>query len=120
MALWSETDFINTVDSCFAQATANTEAFQKTLVSQFNAVVIKGTINNLRPTMYDIVLHEAIEYYKFPIKRDYSSVNRKINDFNALANIEDFAKAKLNDSGDKDYANIAQTVSATYAISSKQ
>ena len=63
IAIWSADDFTKKIHELFTTALSN-EALKTTPVKDYNAIVIKGDTNNLRPTLWDLAAHFALDYYK--------------------------------------------------------
>ena len=64
---WNLDDFNNVVESLYSKALQPAAILQQTKLEQYNAIIIKGTnTENLRPTLYDLLVHGALDYYKSP------------------------------------------------------
>lgn len=64
IATWGADDFTTAVNEAFDKALANGAVLKKTLLKPFEAVILKGNSENLRPTLYDLVAHDALDHYK--------------------------------------------------------
>ncbi|MCH5688100.1 hypothetical protein LWM68_29885 [Niabella sp. W65] len=66
---------------------------QKTKLATFDAIIIKGNARTLRPTLYDLLAHQALQYFKND-ERDISkpAYSFEINDPAALSPAATFAK----------------------------
>ena len=52
------------IDKLFSQALAEAELLKKTPVSEFNDILVKGTVpDSYRPTVYDFIAYKALEFY---------------------------------------------------------
>lgn len=64
---WGQEDFINAVNENYTASLEPVQLLQSTPVLDIKAIIIEGNISNLRPTLYDLLAHQALEYYKNPI-----------------------------------------------------
>lgn len=64
IATWSAGDFHKKISELFLQSVSNEKSLRLTKLSPFDAVIIKGNTRHLRPTLYDLLAHRALEYYK--------------------------------------------------------
>ncbi len=64
LSTWSNTQLIQTVDSLYAEVFSQEKLLQQTNTSFINAILIKGNMPKTRPTVYDLLAHEALDYYK--------------------------------------------------------
>lgn len=60
---WTNRDFLTTIDSIYQAALAPAATLQQTSLSGFEAIIVKGNARYLRPTLYDLLANDAIEYY---------------------------------------------------------
>lgn len=58
---WTEKDFRNKVIELTREALSNPSNLQKITLSDFDAVIIKGAEPQLRPSLYDLLLFDAID-----------------------------------------------------------
>ncbi|MFZ1798920.1 MAG: hypothetical protein WAU24_03570, partial [Chitinophagaceae bacterium] len=65
---WSQDDFIKVVNENFKASLEPVSLLQKTFLEKFNAIIIAGNMRSLRPTLYDLLAHEALDYFKNPIE----------------------------------------------------
>ena len=61
---WNADDFRTTITTLYEAALEPVKALQQTSVSVYDPVIIKGNVRGLRPTLYDLVAHHAIDYFK--------------------------------------------------------
>jgi TonB-dependent SusC/RagA subfamily outer membrane receptor len=61
---WSTDDFGNAITNNFLKSIQPTTALQQINIADYNAVIIKGNAENLRPTLFDLLAHEALNYFK--------------------------------------------------------
>lgn len=61
---WGQADFYSTIDSLYKKALKPAGLLQNTSLQAYNAIIIKGNTPQLRPTLYDLLANEAIDFYK--------------------------------------------------------
>ena len=61
---WSVADFTQKISSYYEKSLSNPALLQKTLLTKFDPVIVKGNMRGLRPTLYDLLAHEALDYWK--------------------------------------------------------
>ena len=69
----------------------NEKLLQQTKLEPFDAIIIKGNVRYLRPTLYDLLAHRALDYFK----SDERDITRpayafEINDKEAFAPANEF------------------------------
>ncbi len=64
MATWSHDDFAHAISSSFLLSLQNRELLINTDISKYEAVVIAGNSRKLRPSLFDLLAHEALDYFK--------------------------------------------------------
>jgi TonB-dependent SusC/RagA subfamily outer membrane receptor len=60
---WSAGDFADSIRHAFSKALQYKETLKQKKVSLYDAVILKGNARELRPTLFDLVAHEALDYY---------------------------------------------------------
>ncbi|MEO8117099.1 MAG: alpha-2-macroglobulin, partial [Bacteroidota bacterium] len=65
---WSNKDFLNAINANFNTSLEPVMLLQKISLNEFNAIIKAGNSRYLRPTLYDLLAHEALNYYKNPIE----------------------------------------------------
>lgn len=65
---WGQEDFIKAVNENYTASLEPVQLLQTTPVSEMRAIIIEGNTPGLRPTLYDLLAHEALVYYKDPIE----------------------------------------------------
>jgi len=97
---WSAGDFHQAITRYYLLALNAANILQQTKVTSYNAVIIKGNAEKLRPTLYDLLAHEALAYFKtgeaYIIRPAYAFV---IDNPKALAKMNTFPDEKFT-SGD--------------------
>lgn len=61
---WSTGDFNTAIADLFHNALRNEKALKQTQIKDYNAVIIKGNTPSLRLSIYDMILHYKVNYYK--------------------------------------------------------
>lgn len=61
---WNADDFDKTITELYSEALKPSVPLQKQSIDKFNAIVIKGNTENLRPTLYDLLAHKALDHFK--------------------------------------------------------
>lgn len=61
---WSANDFHAAIAAAYFEALKPAPALQQTTLQPYAAVIIKGNTPKLRPTLYDLVAHQALDYFK--------------------------------------------------------
>lgn len=64
METWNADDFNEAITKNYLASIAKAAVLQNVKLSDYYAIIIKGNARNLRPTLYDILIHEALEYFK--------------------------------------------------------
>jgi TonB-dependent SusC/RagA subfamily outer membrane receptor len=91
IATWSTDDFRQVITKNYQQSIQAETTLQKVKLTAFDAIIIKGNARKLRPTLYDLLAHEALDYFKtgeaYITKPTYAFV---IDKQKALAKTDDF------------------------------
>lgn len=83
---WAKDDFFAAIDSLYKKALVPAGVLQETKLQTYNAIIIKGTAEKLRPTLYDLLANMAIDFYKENATNQTKPVNAfTLNDTLALA-----------------------------------
>jgi hypothetical protein len=61
---WSAGDFHKKITELYLQSIKDEKLLQQAKPEPFDAVIIKGNVRHLRPTLYDLLAHRALEYFK--------------------------------------------------------
>jgi len=64
LATWSAGDFFKKISELYLQSIKNEKFLQETKLVPYDAIIIKGNVRHLRPTLYDLLVHRALEYFK--------------------------------------------------------
>lgn len=61
---WSLQDLHNKIGEWFQASVQNKKLLQQTGLTAYDAIIIKGGLRALRPTLYDLLAHRALEYFE--------------------------------------------------------
>ena len=92
----SAEDLHQKISSLYLQSLDQKQTLQKTSLSSYDPLIIKGNSRKLRPTLYDLLAHQALEYFSSD-ERDLTkpSYQFEINDEKAFAPTAIFIKANF-------------------------
>ena len=93
---WSADDFHKKIGSLYIASLKEEKLLQQTKLDKFDPILIKGNVRYLRPTLYDLLAHRALEYFK----SDEGDINRpayafEIKDEKVFAPAAEFAFHKF-------------------------
>ncbi|KQS24839.1 alpha-2-macroglobulin [Dyadobacter sp. Leaf189] len=60
---WSTTDFHHRIAELYLASLSNENELQQTKLEPFDAIITKGNARQLRPTLYDLLAHNALRYF---------------------------------------------------------
>ena len=60
---WSSDDFRDTISAYYLMSLKNEKLLQQTSISAYEAVIIPGNSKKLRPTLFDLLAHEALDFF---------------------------------------------------------
>ncbi|HUR10730.1 MAG TPA: alpha-2-macroglobulin family protein [Flavitalea sp.] len=69
---WSAEDFHEKVASLYIQSISSEQVLKTTSLTAFDPVILKGNVRYLRPTLFDLLSHRALEYFS----NDERNVNK--------------------------------------------
>ena len=92
----SAEDLHQKISSLYLQSLDQKQILQKTSLSGYDPLIIKGNSRKLRPTLYDLLAHQALEYFSSD-ERDLTkpSYQFEINDEKAFAPAAVFVMANF-------------------------
>lgn len=64
LATWSADDFNNRISELYLASISNEKLLQQTKLAPFDPIIIKGNVRYLRPTLYDLLTHRALDHFK--------------------------------------------------------
>lgn len=89
---WGKDDFFLLINTLYTNALAPKNILQQTQLQAYTAIIIRGTAQKLRPTLYDLLANMAINFYKQQAGSQTKPVNAfTLNDSAALAPYKVFA-----------------------------
>ncbi len=98
---WATEDFHKRISSLYLASLANETLLKQTKLDPYDAIIIKGNVRHLRPTLFDLLAHTALDYFT----NDESDITRpayafEISDSMFFAPAATFIKypVKTNDS----------------------
>lgn len=63
IATWSIDDFHRKIGELFLASLANERLLKATSLAPFDAIITKGNVRHLRPTLFDLLAHRALGYF---------------------------------------------------------
>lgn len=96
IATWASEDFHRKITQLYLLSIRNVPVLKNTNLTHFETIITKGNVRHLRPTLYDLLAHRALEYFKNnerDIKKPAYAFN--MNRPEAFAQAADFVKAKF-------------------------
>ncbi|MEO6837980.1 MAG: MG2 domain-containing protein, partial [Ginsengibacter sp.] len=96
IATWTSDDLNKKIGELYIASLKDEKLLQQTKLDPFNAIILKGNVRYLRPTLYDLLAHRALDYFK----NDERDIIRpayafEINDPLAFAPAREFINAKF-------------------------
>ena len=96
IATWGAEDFHKKVGELYQQSLKDEKLLQQTKLSAFDAIIIKGNVRHLRPTLFDLLAHRALDYFE----NDERDINKpayafEIDQASAFDPAADFIHRKL-------------------------
>lgn len=64
IATWTIPDFHKKISELFLQSIENSQVLKQTRLGPFEAIIIRGNTRSLRPTLFDLLAQEALNYFK--------------------------------------------------------
>ena len=64
IATWTADDFHRKISELYLQSIKNSALLQRTRLEVYDAIILKGNVRHLRPTLFDLLAHHALEYFK--------------------------------------------------------
>ncbi|MEO6290581.1 MAG: alpha-2-macroglobulin, partial [Ginsengibacter sp.] len=96
IATWTTDDLHKKIGDLYLASISHEKLLQQTKLAPFDAIIMKGNVRYLRPTIYDLLAHRALDYFK----SDERDITRpayafEIKDKEAFAPAEGFVKHKF-------------------------
>ncbi|HEX4372739.1 MAG TPA: MG2 domain-containing protein, partial [Puia sp.] len=64
IATWTIDDFHKKISELYLASIKDESLLKQTKLESFDAIIIKGNVRYLRPTLFDLLAHRALEYFK--------------------------------------------------------
>ncbi|MBS1761124.1 MAG: alpha-2-macroglobulin [Bacteroidetes bacterium] len=64
IAAWGAEDFHNKISELYLESIVEEALLKKTSPEAYNAIIIKGNVRHLRPTLYDVLAFRALSYFE--------------------------------------------------------
>jgi hypothetical protein len=64
IATWTTDDFHKKISELYLQSIKNSTSLQQTKLESYDAIIVKGNVRHLRPTLFDLLAHRALDYFK--------------------------------------------------------
>lgn len=64
IATWGVRDFHQKISTLYEASLFDEKLLQQTMLTPFDAIIKKGNVRYLRPTLYDFLAHRALDYFK--------------------------------------------------------
>ncbi|MGN6531426.1 MAG: alpha-2-macroglobulin family protein [Ginsengibacter sp.] len=96
IATWTSDDLHQKIAALYVASLKNEKLLQQTKLEPFDAIILKGNVRNLRPTLFDLLAHRALDYFKNDerdITRPADAFERK--DAVAFAPVNQFIKVNF-------------------------
>ena len=103
IATYSADDFNRLIAQYYKQSIANTEVLQNTRILDLGVLVDNNAGVNMRPTLYDLLVEKAIEFYKYDNIRTTKMANSFV--LNDVGNLPDVKRSLAYDYQTKDTLN---------------
>jgi uncharacterized protein YfaS (alpha-2-macroglobulin family) len=96
IATWTSDELNEKIAELFVASLKNEKLLQQTKLEPFDAIISKGNVRYLRPTLYDLLAHRALDYFK----NDERNITRpayafEINNPVAFAPVNEFISANF-------------------------
>jgi hypothetical protein len=93
---WGAEDFQEKISKLYLESIKDEKLLQKTKLEPFDAIIGKGNVRHLRPTLYDLLAFRAIAYFDNPVRYITKPAYAfEIDQAEAFAPAADFIKAKF-------------------------
>ena len=64
IATWGAEDFHKKIGELYQRSLKEEKLLQQTKLAPFDAIIIKGNVRHLRPTLFDLLAHRALGYFE--------------------------------------------------------
>src|SRR5205085_9333837 len=96
LATWDAEDLHKKIASLYLESIDNEKLLQQTKLEPFDALITKGNMRHLRPTLFDLLAHRALGYFQND-ERDIAKLAYafEIDQLNAFDAAPDFVRIKF-------------------------
>ncbi len=96
IASWTSEDLHEKISELYLASLKNKTLLRQTQLQPYEAILVKGNVRYLRPTLFDLLAHRALQYFK----NDEREIKKpafafEINQQEAFAPVADFVNAKF-------------------------
>ena len=64
IATWTTDDLHKKIAELYLRSIKNSSLLQQTKLTAYDAIILKGNVRHLRPTLFDLLAHRALDYFK--------------------------------------------------------
>jgi hypothetical protein len=64
ISTWDADDFHKKIGELYLQSISQEKLLQQTKLDAYNAIITKGNMRHLRPTLFDLLAHRALNYFE--------------------------------------------------------
>lgn len=97
VATWTIDDFHKKITSLYLASLKDRKTLQQTKLAAYDPIIVKGNVRYLRPTLYDLLAHHALEYFQSGENEITKAANAfEINEAAAFEPAADFIKHRFN------------------------
>jgi uncharacterized protein YfaS (alpha-2-macroglobulin family) len=64
IATWTAEDFHKKVSELYLKSVSNKKLLQQTKLQPYDAIITKGNVRHIRPTLFDLLAHHALPYFE--------------------------------------------------------
>ena len=64
IATWTADDLHKKIGELYLRSIKHSSLLQQTKLTAYDAIILKGNVRHLRPTLFDLLAHRALDYFK--------------------------------------------------------
>ncbi len=64
ISTWTTDDLHKKIGEFYLRSIKNSSILQQTKLAAYDAIIVKGNVRHLRPTLFDLLAHRALDYFK--------------------------------------------------------
>lgn len=96
ISTWSVGDLHQKITALYKASIRDVNLLQKTRLEGYEAVLQKGNTRRLRPTLYDLLVHRALDYYENDERTIHEPADAfRINELGTLAPVDNFVTRRF-------------------------